>query len=206
MNFPAIGYGCRRVKALFADKFQIKRVPSLLLFGPKPPSGGDRPLLNSDARCLIERSAVSPQQLSCRLADFPYCFLPPRYMDLNHMTDSLDAVSCVVVFCHGCDNEEQELIQSALKGAATLAAEKCLIPRGNAADWRFLWSCLRTPFSDTLQDAIRLDQRRRLQEEPLMLLLDIPDNGAFYICESEEDITRNSILDFVKNPGKRHQM
>jgi hypothetical protein len=248
MNFGAIDFDNRRFKALFADKFQIKSIPTLLLFGPRPRSlhlninnnsddddggGGDRPLLNANVRGIIEQQqaatlATSPQQSSSSSAqllpdvDFPFCFMPPRYGDLNHMTDSLNSVCCIVIFCHQAPVDQQDAIRQALKGAAALSTKSCTngatttITDAAAAELRFLWSCKPTPFSNTLQESLRLDPLQGQQrKEPVMVLLDISHDGAFYINEttnSDDDkndtiiISPASILAFVQNPGPRSQI
>jgi len=39
----------------------------------------------------------------------------------------------------------------------------------------------------------------------IMALLDIPDNGGFYVSAAT-DLNQENILQFLDNPGERHQM
>jgi hypothetical protein len=248
MTFCAIDFDDRRVKALFADKFQIKSIPTLLLFGPRPPlhtknnnsnnsadnDDGDRPLLDANVRGIIEQQlasarppadAILDNDAQLLAEDFPYSFMPPRYGDLNHMTDSLNSVCCVVIFCHEASVDQQDTIRHSLEEAAALstksnrAAAACstTITATAAADLRFLWSCKPTPFSTTLQESLRLDPLQCQRKEPLMVLLAISNDGAFYIYEPTRDddddtnettniISPASILAFVQNPGPRSQI
>jgi hypothetical protein len=151
--------------------------------------------------------------------------MPARYGDLNHMTDGLNVVCCVVIFCHRATAEQQETIRQALKAAALLSTKSISSINYGAggggtttpsttdpAFLRFLWACERTPFSTTLQESLRLDAPQCQQKAPLMVLLDMSHGGAFYICETkthEDDtnlITPASILAFLQNPGPRRHI
>ena len=44
-----------------------------------------------------------------------------------------------------------------------------------------------------------------MSEDPVLMLLDIPDNGGFYKSDVT-DITVESVLKFIEDPGERGQL
>ena len=53
-----------------------------------------------------------------------------------------------------------------------------------------------------VRDALRLGS---ISEEPVLVLMDIPDAGSFYVSDVKE-ITVDSILAFMKNPGTKQKL
>ncbi len=67
---------------------------------------------------------------------------------------------------------------------------------------KFYWATSPTGLSKTVREALKLGAVR---DEPLMILLDIPDQGAYYVSGANE-ITMEAVSDFVKSPGERKQL
>ncbi|KAL7571076.1 hypothetical protein ACA910_003789 [Epithemia clementina (nom. ined.)] len=184
MPFGAIPFGERAAKAAIANKFSIRRVPVLLVFGPKPACGADRPLINADARGIIEGDDY--------ITEFPY--RPKKYGDLNVTTHDINTSKSIIVFSEHCDNCEQDDIQEVLRCASDAYV--------GSEDVMFFWVTYPTPFTQTLRDALRLPAR---QQNPIMILLDIPDSGGFYVSTCE-DVSIESVLSFLNQPGTRLQI
>ena len=125
------------------------------------------------------------------VADFP--FAPKQYGDLNGSSENINNRRCVVVFHEGGDDEEQEEVAAAVTEAAQKSADQNL---------RFYWATDPAGLSKAVREAVKLGP---IQDEPVMVLLDIPDRGAFYVS-AEKDVTVESILAFVENPGERQQL
>lgn len=184
MPFGAIPFEERAAKAAIANKFRIRRVPVLLVFGPRPPCGGDRPLINADARCIFESGDF--------IHEFPY--RPPKCEDLNRTTYDISLTKCVVVFCEFCDDCEQEDIQEILR--CTSACPRV------SEDIKFFWVIQPTHFTQTLRDALRLPAR---EEVATMVLLDLPDNRSFYLSTAR-DLSIESVKNFLDQPGARMEL
>jgi len=183
MSFPAIPYHEREAKAGLSSRLQVRGIPTLIMFGPRPSGGGDRPLINGNVRGPIEQGTY--------VADFP--FAPKQYGNLNGSSDNINNSRCVVVFHEGGDDEEQEEVAAAV----TEAAKKC-----DDQNLRFYWATDPAGLSKAVREAVKLGP---IHDEPVMVLLDIPDRGAFYVSDQKE-VTVESILAFVENPGERQQL
>lgn len=183
MSFCALPYEERQAKADIATRLQIRGIPSLQIFGPRPADGGDRPLINANVRSVIQHGDY--------LSDFPY--KPKPYGDLNTTTADINNFRCVIIFDEAADSEEQEDTEEALK----MAAERC--PDKQV---RFLWAHDASGLSKTVRNALKLGP---ITEKPTMVLLDIPDQGGFYTNEGDE-ITLESVVKFMNNPGTRKQI
>jgi nucleoredoxin len=179
MTFCALPYEERQAKADLSKRFHVKGIPTLMIFGPGP----KRPLINANCRSIIEHGDY--------VSDFPYA--PKRYGDLNLAADSINKYRCVIVFHEAGDDEEQENIQEAMK----LACENC-----NDKSLRFFWVTSPEGLSKTIRHVVKLGP---IKERPVMVLLDIPDQGAYYVSEHTE-ISQDSILAFIENPGEKNQV
>jgi nucleoredoxin len=183
MTFGALPFEERQAKAKLAAHLQVRGIPALMIFGPRPVGGGDRPLINASLRGIIEQGAY--------LSDFPYH--PKRFGDLNKTADNINALRCLIVFHEGGDDEEQEDIQKALQMASEQFEDKTM---------RFLWANAPTGPSKSVRGALQLGP---IKENPVVVLLDIPDQGAYYISE-KTDVSLPSVLAFLTDPGERRQL
>lgn len=181
MPFGAIPYEDRAAKTALSARLQIRGIPTLVVLDKE--SDGDRVVINKNVRPVIE---------SGDLQDFP--FWPKPHCDLNKTLDNINATRCVIVFCEGGDDEEQHEVQEALKVAG-----------GNYSgvdSLRFFWANSPTGLTRTVRDALRLGP---INDEPVMVLLDIPDGGSFYVSTCK-DITASAILAFAESPGQRQTL
>jgi nucleoredoxin len=179
MTFCAMPFEERDAKADISKRLQIKGIPSLLIFGPRSAEKGDRPLINGNLRGIFETGDY--------ISEFPY--KPKPYGDLNKSTDDINTCKCLIVFHEAGDDAEHEDIQETLK----MVAENYAGTDGV----KFYWATSPTGLSKTVRTALKLGA---IGDKPLMVLLDIPDQGAFYVSDATE-ITMEVVSDFVKSNG-----
>lgn len=184
MSFCAIPFEEREAKADIANRLQIRGIPSLQIFGPVSSETGDRPLINGNVRPLIETGDY--------ISDFPY--KPKPYGDLNKSTDNINTGRCLIVFHEAGDDEEQEDIQESLQ----MVAENYTGTDG----LKFYWAISPVGLSKTVREALKLGA---IQDKPLMIILDIPDQGVYYISDAT-DISIETVAAFIKSPGERKQL
>jgi nucleoredoxin len=184
MTFGALPFEERDAKTEISKRLHVQGVPTLMIFGPKPADGGDRPLINANVRGMIEQGDY--------ISDFPY--QPKPYGDLNKSTDNINAFRCLIVFHEGGDDEEQDDIQDAVQ----MVAENYKGTDGV----KFYWAFSPTGLAKTAREALSLGP---VKDEPLMVLLDISNQGSFYVS-SETEISMDVISDFVKSPGEKRQL
>ena len=189
MTCCAIPYEERDAKKMLETRLEIQSYPALVMLGPKPENeegnSGDRPIINTEVRAVIENGDY--------ISDFPY--YPKPYGDLCRTTDDINTHKCLVVFHEGGDPEEQDDVEDTVKQAAVEYRGDELI--------KFYWaSDPDAPLATNIRRACKLGQPRA---EPAMILLDIPDDGAFYVSE-ETDITVATIMYFLVNKPSRRQI
>eukprot|EP00522_Entomoneis_paludosa_P006988 CAMPEP_0172444100 /NCGR_PEP_ID=MMETSP1065-20121228/4210_1 /TAXON_ID=265537 /ORGANISM="Amphiprora paludosa, Strain CCMP125" /LENGTH=454 /DNA_ID=CAMNT_0013194519 /DNA_START=480 /DNA_END=1844 /DNA_ORIENTATION=+ len=206
MPFGAIPYEYRDAKMNIASKYSIAQLPTVVMLGPVSPLDGyERPIINIDVRSIFEESDSSSRYLQ----EFPYP--PQRCGDFNRTTEDINNIKAVVVFDEYCDDCEQEDVEEAMQCAAEAYHQQPQQSQGG--DLKFFWVHKPTSFSQTLRGALKLPDRNSSAQSvtactsPIMVMLDFPDNGGYYVANvnemDEDDLTTTSILEFVKNPGPR---
>ena len=183
MSFGAIPYHDRDAKTALSSRLRVQGIPKLVMLGPVPAGGGDRPIINDNARGCIESGNV--------VADFP--FAPKRFGNLNGTSEDINTFRCVIVFHEGGDDEEQQDVQEALTNAADQCDDKTL---------RFFWGFAPAGMVKAVREALKLGP---ITDVPVLVLLDISDAGAYYVSD-QTDITVESIVRFVSSPGLRKNL
>jgi len=179
----------------------------------------DRPLINIHVRNIIEQ-----MQSDC-ISDFPY--YPKNYGNLNCTTSgnvNIEDQKCIIVFHETADRDEGDNIRRCLKMAAKHYKGK--------ESMKFYWVLSddvanlengflssdsdpenENTFSQIVRETLGLGKAKKetdeiaggQRENPVMVLLDIPNGGVFYLCTATE-INVNNIYDFIKYPGKKRQI
>ena len=199
MPFGAIPFGDRYAKNKLTKFLNVRGIPALMIFGPKPPGnggGGNRPLLNPNIRPIFERGDF--------IKEFPY--QPRPFGDINKITEDLNTHRFLIVFHEGGDDHEQDEIREALHVASNMYHKSSSSGAGTgtgAAAIKLCYAFTTSGLCESLRSVLRLGLP---SEVPTMVLLSIPDSGAFYVCPPETEVTPESILDFMKSPGPRLQI
>ena len=163
----------------------ITSYPSLIMLGPRPidedDNFGDRPVINSEVRAVIENGDY--------ITDFP--FYPKPWGDLCKTTDDINTHKCLVVFYEGGDEEEQMDVEYAVRDAAEeyRSDDEGLV--------KFYWACdPDAPLSANIRKACNLGP---IGDLPSMVLLDIPNDGTYYVSDEQDIITEETIIEFLSN-------
>lgn len=164
-------------------RLDIASYPTLVMLGPRPidddDNFGDRPIINSEVRTVIENGDY--------ITDFP--FYPKPWGDLCKTTDDINSHKCLVVFHEGGDEEEQMEVEYAVRDAAEEF-------RSGDELVKFYWAFdPDAPLSANIRKACNLGP---IGELPSMVLLDIPNDGTYYVSDFG-DITEDTIIDFLGN-------
>mmetsp|Transcript_16247 Transcript_16247/g.37420 ORF Transcript_16247/g.37420 Transcript_16247/m.37420 type:complete len:427 (-) Transcript_16247:307-1587(-) len=180
-SFCSVPFEETEAREALEMRLDITSYPSLIMLGPKPTDEednfGDRPIINSEVRAVIENGDY--------LTDFP--FYPKPWGDLCKTTDNINAHKCLVVFHEAGDEEEQMEVEYALRDAAEEY-------RNGEELVKFYWAFdPDAPLSSNIREACEIGP---ISELPSMILLDIPNDGAFYVS-LEQEITEESILNFL---------
>lgn len=183
MTFWALPYEERDVKSSLSKMFKIRGIPSLLMLGPVPKGGGDRPIVNTKVRPFIESGDFSA---------FP--FHPKPYSDISVDPGDIEEKKSIIVFNEFGDDEEQAETINTVKDAA----EKI----GKEHGVSFFYACKSEGVVPRLRDLLGIKDRT---DDAVLAMTDIADSGAYYLSD-ETDVTVEVIKKFISNPGKRMQM
>ncbi|CAB9516550.1 Probable nucleoredoxin 1 [Seminavis robusta] len=182
MPFCALPYEERDAKMLLSKLYGVRGIPSLLILGPVPEGGGDRPLINDNLRAVIESNDFS---------EFP--FHPKPYQDLAVGADGINEHKSLVVFCENEDDDEQKELTDMVKTVAEKLKD---------TDMRFFYATSPGGLVGAIRKVIKIEKKL---DGVIMALLDIPSGGGYHISD-ETDLTVEKIEEFLTNPGERQQM
>ena len=180
MNFAALPYEERAAKQQLSKMFGIRGIPSLLILGPSD-SEGNRELINDNLRKVIQVGDFS---------EFP--FPKKNYSNLTDGPDGINDFPSVVVFCESEDDEEQAEIIDEIKVVAKAHKDK-----------RFFYSTQPSSLAGHIRKLTKIGDS---MDSVTMILLDIPDNGGFYVSNEKSDVTKETIEAFLAKPGDRQQL
>jgi len=182
MPFWALAFEERETKQELSKHFDVQGIPSLIMLGPVPEGGGDRPLINPSLRGVIETGDFS---------EFPFC--PKPYSDLSKDSDGISEKRCLVVFCEGCDDDEQSEIIDLVKTISEKMKDR---------DMGFFYATSPGGMVNRVREALKIKDK---MDNAVMALLDIPDNGGYYLSDVT-NLTESEIEKFIASPGERLQL
>lgn len=180
MTFGALPYENRDAKAALSSRYDVSGIPTLIMLSPvTDKTTGERKLINDNVRSFISNN---------ELDEFP--FLPKNYGNVNS-ADDLNEKKSVIVFCENGDDEEQDQLINTMKEVAS-----------TDQDVSYYWSMSPEGLGKKIREVVNM---KEMKDDPEMIILDIPDNGGYYIS-TETNITAENIRAFVKSPGERKQL
>jgi len=201
MPWLALPYADRARKDALSKAFEVSGIPSLVVLGPVDPATGDRPIVNKNARGVVGGDSTG--------AEFPWA--PKPLEDLATTAEcngsDINEKPALVALLEGCNREVQKAAQAAI---ATVAAE--VAAAGKACADGPLVICFFAHESKGVVPRVReLCSLATPTEKPTLLLLDIPDNGGFYVS-LETELTAESVRGFLASyqsgalKGERKQL
>lgn len=184
MTFCAWPYQERKSSQDLLENLRIESLPAVVVLSPCPNDGSDRTLINANARPAFESGDY--------MSDFP--FYPKHYGDLNKTSNDILQHRCVVVFHEAGDACDQDNTKDAIR----LAADRLQVLEPGL---KLYWALESKGFAQQVRGALQLP----LCKEALVVLLDIKNDGSYYVSHTV-DVTMDSIIAFVQAPGERLNM
>ena len=177
MPWLAVPHGDSRKGAL-SKLFEVEGIPTLVIIGP------DGKIINTEGTSAVGSDPDG--------AEYPW--KPKPVNDLNEDASKLNDEPCLCVLMDGSEGETER--QAAWHAAVhEVAAEHASAAEssGTPPPVYFYTAKEEGPISDQVR---KLTNVGRPKAEPVMLLLDIPDSGGFYVAESAE-ISAQTVREFV---------
>jgi len=196
-DYLALPYAKRQEKGELSSMFGVNGIPTFVVVG------ADGKVVNANARGKVAAGAAAV------LAEG---WAPPAVGDMAEGADvaGTDINECpsIVIMCDKSDVATQK----AIKDAMTPLAEKYIAEAkatGDDPKYIFLIAKGGGPI-EQLKELTAKDAGESIRDagaKPVMLLLDIPDQGGFYLSEAR-DITMDTITSFIeaKEAGKVKRM
>jgi len=179
MSFCALPYEYREAKATISKTFEVRGIPTLIMLGPVSDESGNRPLINKNIRSFIENENFS---------EFP--FHKKNYGAVDSADDIHEIKSLIIFHENGDDDEQKEMKEIAQQVAL------------KSKDMNILWCLSEKGLGPRIRDLTKLP---KMSEDPTMIILDISDDGGYYKSDVT-DISIESVMAFIENPGERLQL
>jgi len=186
MPWLALPYADRAMKAELSKCFGVEGIPSLVLLDT------DFSVITKKGRGAVMRD----------ISEFPFHDKPVA--DLATDTDGLNDSPCVIVLADKATAEEQAQAAAALE---PLAAEYKAAAKANEEDPEFLFFLAKTSGGPVprIRELCKLEETAGAQ----LILLDIPDNGGFYVGDAKQITTdglRTWLSDYKASKLERKQL
>merc|ERR1719359_57793 len=196
-DYLALPFSQRQQKEELSSMFGVEGIPTFVVVG------ADGQVVNANARGKVSGGvdAVLAQG-----------WAPPAVGDMANGPEAAgtDINECptVVVMCEGADAATQKSIEEALEPIAKKYIEEAKAT-GDDMKYIFLIAKGGGPI-EQLKALTKKDAGAAVTAagaKPVMLLFDIPDNGGFYLADTN-DITSNSVETFLRSreDGKVQRM
>jgi len=187
MPWLALPYADRARKEALSKAFDVSGIPSFVMLGPEA-ADGSRPVINKNARGAV---GADPKG-----EGFPWAPKP------------LEELSATVE-CNGFDiNEKPALVllmdsatdevKAALEKAALTLAKETAAAAASSEDGEPALIFFTAKSGDGVVGRVREMTGVAASKEPVLLLLDIPDNGGYYVrAEGSGAVDEAAMRDFV---------
>jgi len=185
MPWLALPFADRERKAALSKAFEVSGIPSLVVLGPVGATG-ERAVINKNARGAVGADATG--------TEFPWA--PKPLEDLALTTEAngsdINESPSLVALLEGCDSEVQRAAKAALHEVAVEIADRGRETGEPEAICFF--ACADEGIVPRVRQLCALPKPA---ETPTLLLLDISDNGGYYVA-NETELTAPAIRGFLE--------
>jgi len=181
MPWQALPYEKRAEKTSLSDAFGVRGIPAFVVLN------NDGTLITTDGRSKVAQDPKGE--------NLPLGWLPQPFNDVNDDPSDLNGETCLIAL--GGDG--------AITAAVKTVAEEYYAQAGKDIDampFRFF----KGPDGDVVSQVRNLT---KIQESSSLLLLDIPDDGGFYVCQkdaSTPEAVREFLSDYNAKKLERQQL
>jgi len=173
MPWLALDYEKREAKEALSDAFGVSGIPAFVVINP------DGSVITTDGRSKVSED---PQAKT-----FPEGWLPQPFNDVNGDPGPLNEEKCLIMF--GDDEALHEVVKT-VANEHYMRANKDM----DAMPIRF--------FSGKSGSVMGQVRKLTNVEGDKLVLMDIPDDGAFYVCEAEP-VTIGVVNQFLADVGAK---
>jgi len=177
----ALDYGDRKVKDQLNTACKVEGIPSFVILDPS-----DFSIINKDGR---EASSSDPTG-----KELPW--LPKPVRDLSAGPAFINEVPTVMIMCESSSKDEQKALETLLTPMAKSYVDKAKAAGEDDPEIGFMLSTDAEGLSGRIRSMTNLADPST-KENPRMLILDIPDEGGYYVAPEGTAVTEESVKKFL---------
>jgi len=177
----ALDYGDRKVKDQLNTACKVEGIPSFVILDPS-----DFSIINKDGR---EASSSDPTG-----KELPW--LPKPVRDLSGGPAFINEVTTVMIMCESSSKDEQKALETLLTPLAKSYVDKAKAAGEDDPEIGFMLSTDAEGLSGRIRSMTNLADPST-KENPRMLILDIPDEGGYYVAPEGTAVTEESVKKFL---------
>jgi len=182
-DWLAIPFDDKKRKNALDSHFGVEGIPHFVIVDP------EGKIINNSGRHAVTSDPEGDK--------FPW--FPPAVAPIDDAVSFINDETTMIVMVGSCDDTLKEDASRAI----TAVAEKSIAEaKSNNKDPDMRFSIALT--SDGIAERI-IQLTKIPADKPALLILDIPDDGGFYVSNAKE-ITEESITSFIANRGERKQL
>ena len=189
MPWLALPYADRARKEALSKHFGVSGIPSLVVLAPAAPDG---------SRAIVTTSARGAVGADPDGKEFPWFPKPCEELSATVECNGSDINEKPALIClmDGADDDEQAALAAMMLKVATESFASDKTGGGDKAEPSLIFFTARS--SEGAVGRVREVTKLKPSPTPVLLLLDIPDNGGFFVRgESEGELDEASIKAYV---------
>jgi nucleoredoxin len=173
----ALSYSCRKEKEQLSNLCGVEGIPSLVIIDK------DGSIINKDGRAAVSSDPTG--------AELPWYPKPVANLSAGpgHLNDS----AVVVALCEAASKDAQKAAEEAMLPIAKKYIDEAKAKGEDDPEISFMIATSPEGISEQLRQMTGLPEP---QATPRMILMNIPDDGAYYTCP-EGEVTKESVENFV---------
>jgi len=177
----ALDYGDRKVKDQLSTACNVEGIPSFVILDPS-----DFSIINKDGK---EACSSDPTG-----KELPW--LPKPVRDLSDGPAFINEVPTVMIMCESSSKDEQKALETLLTPLAKSYVDKAKAAGEDDPEIGFMLSTDAEGLSGRIRSMTKLADPST-KENPRMLILDIPENGGYYVAPEGTAVTEESVKKFL---------
>lgn len=176
----ALPYANRDGKAALSSRFDVSGIPSLVILDP------DLNVVTTDGRAAVSKDTDG--------ADFPAGWYPKPLNDLSDGPGDINEKPSVILLMEKVGDERQSKLRSILETFANADAKAAKESKAEMQMCYFT-ACEGGGIVEQIRGMTNVGDADPAKAQ--LVLMDIPDDGAYYVCEVENVDTQEDVTAFL---------